>query len=635
MGAVILAQESRKDLAPVNAHKRHTLPGRLKRTLCWLKQPRPLRLLSATLGLLALAAGIGLISLPLIVALAARQMPAGTMIRRLALAIMALFGLNAALLTVLAMAEVPVETRMVAAVYLVGFAIAPEIRDGSKARGRIATVSDWWALSTALVTFVVFYHPFVGASLGRSMAQLSFSTDGANHLTFVRRSLGQGGYLAASDYPPAWAGNMALVIDVVGDASPRNLLLIAPPLIMAFYALLVFFAVALTLDVLHAVVGKHSHLAAFVAVCCIVFISLVGVGNFMIRTSSYTQTVAMTALVVITTLLLAERDHATWRMPVMMGLLTVTLMQTWYLLAPVLLGMLFLYLILLRPKPPLVVAVAVPTVFFSAYPLLKGPPPVTQINAMGITPLPHPTIVLALLVLTLVAVAILIRRNSSGGSAALSITTLVVTSLMLCVLVGAIQVSTGTGLGYYAAKVLYAVFLFGALAAATAAGLETERGLRAWSQPDSGPWLSSALLAFLVFAGLAAASVGTRDQSWSLAAGRAPDAFDGTVLDAMFAAHPDGLPLETDAWVFDRCFPGTDYLANKWIHDLFQTWNESRYRVSNGFRSGRERDLSALLSRAAENEVQRMEIYIHRACDPDAIANLARSPKVVLVRVGD
>ncbi len=631
---MISAQESREDLATSHVvQESHALPARFRGSFLRQRRPVLIRLLVAVLGLFALAAGAGLVSLPLIVALAARQMPASTILRRLAVAVIALFGLNAALLTVLAVLGLPVEARLVAAIYLVGFALAPATRDRPKGTGSVATVSDWWALGSALTAFTLFYRPFVGASLGRSMAQLSFSTDGANHLSLVRRNVLQGGYLAESDYPPAWAGNVALVVDMVGNASPGSLLLVAPPLIMAFYALLVFFVVALTLDVLHAVVGKHSQLTAAVAVSCIGLTALVGSGNLLIRTSSYTQTVAMTALLVITSLLVAPR-HATWRLPAMLGLLSVALMQTWYLLAPVLAVMLMLYLVLFRPKPLPVLAVAIPTVLLSAYPLLKGPPPVTQLNALGITPLPYLSIVLAVLLLTVVAVAVLLRRSVVAGPSPLLLTTLIVATLLLAVGVIAIQVFVGAGAGYYTAKVLYVVLFFGALAGAAAAGLEAERGLLLRTSTSSGrPWLFSGLLVALMVGGFAGASVGTRDQSWPLAAGRGPDALDGAVLDAIFSAHPSGLPPETDAWVFDGCSRGTDFLANKWIHDFFQTWSESRHKVSAGYRSGRTGDVNMLLDRAAEEEVQRVEIYNHRDCSPDALARLSSAPKIVIVSV--
>ncbi len=590
------------------------------------------RLSIAVLGLVSLAADVAAAALPLIVVLVSRQMPARTVLRRLALAVIALFGFNAALLTILAVLGLPVAPRALATIYLLGFALAPALRTGSNEKRSIATASDWWALGTALTVFSLLYRPFVGASLGRRMAQLSFSTDGAHHLAFVRRSVLQGGYLTESNYPQAWAGNVALIVDLVGSATPDSLLLVAPVLIMAFYALMVFFAVALSLDVLRAVVGNLRPLPAGVAVGCIALTALVGPGNLLIRTSSYTQTVAI-AVLLATAGLLTAPDYSTWRLPTTLGLFAVALMQTWYLLAPVLAMLLLLYLVKFRPRPMPVLVVATATVLLSAYPLLKGPPPVTQLNAPGVTPLPQPAIVLALLLLTLVALAVIARRSRSVGPGPLPLISLVVATLLLLVAVIAIQVFAGAGLRYYAAKVLYVVLVFGGLAGATAAGLESEHALRLGSTNVSEARFFSGLVVTLVLLGLAGVSVGTREQSWPMAAGQPPNALNGAVLDAIFSAHPNGLSPDTDAWVFDACSRGTDYLASKWIHDLFQTWNESRHEVSRGYRSGKAGEVKMLVDRAADNGLERIEIYTHRPCMPDALARISSSAKVVLVTV--
>lgn len=586
----------------------------------------------ALVGLVALAAGLGVFALALTVWFAARQMPAATTVRRLALAVLALFGANAIVLTTAAVLGLTVDARVVAAAYLVVGALVAH-RQHLPTCNSIATASDWWALCTALTTFALFYRPFVGASPGRSMAQLSFSTDPGNHLSLVQRSLQQGGYVAASDYPPAWSGNVGLAVELIAGSapSPASLLSVAVPLIVGFYALLVFFAVALTVDSVHAAVGEHSRLPAAVAVICIGLTTLVGYSHLLLSSGSYTQILAMTTLLAVATLSVTAGEQS-WRLTVVLGLLSVALMQTWYLLAPVLAVLLLGYLAASRPPRLLAITVAVPTALMSAYPLLKGPAPVAQLNAVGGTPL-HLSVLLVLMILTLVGIVVLVRWKQPGARPPLVLVLLVVSTLLTAVVVLGLQLITSGGLGYYGAKLFYVVFLFGALAAAAAAGVASDRGLRSGASLRSRGRLVSAMVVLLTVGGLVGVSAATRDLSWRYAAGQTPGALDGDVLDAIFAAHPTGLPGGTDAWVLDGCIRATDHIANKWTHDLFQTWSDSRQKANNLYRSMRPGDVSMLVDRAAEMRLERMEVYVQDDCNPGALARLASNPKVAVIRV--
>lgn len=586
----------------------------------------------AVVGLIALGAGLGAISLAAIAWLVARQMPASSTVRRLALALLALFGMDAVVLTTAAVLGQSVDARVLAVAYLVigGFcALRPHISSNTG----LATSSDWWALGTALTTFAVYYRPFAGASPGRIMAQLSFSTDPGNHLGLVVQSLRQGGYVAGSDYPPAWAGNVGLAVRLIVGRAPAaaDLLSISVPLIIGFYALLVFFGVALTVDAVQAAVGERSRWPAAVAVVCIGLATLVGYSHLLLSSGSYAQILAMTTLLAVSTVL-ASGGERTWRATVVLGLLSVVVMQTWYLLAPVLAVLLLAYLAAARPSRLLASAVAVPTAVYSAYPLLKSPAPVAQLNAVGGTPL-DPSVLLVLMLLTLAGVVVLMRWKRPGTQPPVVLVLLVVAALFTTVLVLAVQLGTTRGFGYYGAKLFYVLFLFGALAAAAAAGVASDRGLRPEGSPRSRSRLLGAAVALLIVGGLAGVSTTTRDLSWRYAAGQAPGALDGAVLDAIFAAHPTGLPSDTDAWVLDGCFRNTDHIANKWTHDLFQTWTESRTRTTYTYRGGRAGDVSMLVDRAAESGVARMELYVHHDCNPDALARVASSPKVIVVRV--
>ncbi len=587
----------------------------------------------ALFALVALVVGVGLLALPVIVWLAARQVPASTTVRRLALAVLALFGVNAIVLTTAAGLDLTVDARVVAAAYLVVGALVAHRRHTSISNS-IATASDWWALGTALTTFALFYRPFVGASPGRSMAQLSFSTDPGNHLSLVQQSLQQGGYVAASDYPPAWSGNVGLAIELIAGSapSPTSLLTVAAPLIVGFYSLLVFFAVALTVDAVHAAVGEQSRWPAAVAATCIGLTTLIGSSHLLLSSGSYTQILAVTILLAIATLLGAA-DEQGWRLTVVLGLLSIALMQTWYLLAPVLGVLLLVHVAASRPSLPQVIVVSVPTALCSLYPLLKGPAPVSQLNAVGGTPFPHQSVLAVLLILTLGAIALLLRQKGSATQPAFVLALLVVVTLLTTLLVLVVQLVTSGGFGYYGAKMFYVVFLFGAIAVAAAGGVASERafGLGVSSRSLGRP--VSIVVVLLIVGGLAGVSVTMRDSSWTFAAGQPPAAVDGAVLDAILSAHSQGLPADTDAWVLDGCSRATDHIANKWTHDLFQTWTDSRRKTNNLYRARPAGDVSMLLDRADEAEVARMEVYVKDDCNPGALARLASNPKVAVIRV--
>lgn len=605
-----------------------------------LRSGRRWRPLLASIGLLALLLDQNYAAPPLIVGLAAVYMPGRTSIRRLTMTIPCLVGLNAVVLTVLAVASVPVNARLLAAAYLVvGGALPAPAVFAQRERGGVTSSADTWALGTALAIFAVFYRPFFGASLGERLALLSYSTDAANHLSFVQENLLQSGYVSQLNYPQAWAGNVALTIDLLigKNASASSFISVAALLIVAMYAMLVFFAVILVLETLRSYTGRTHPLAAGFAVVGVATSATLGSTSVLLMSASYTQSLAITALLAIGCLLVTETDR-NWALSAIVGLLSIALMQTWYLLAPVLAALLLVYLATIGRRAGLFLLVASPLAGIAAYPIVTGPT-AGHLSAVGGTRFTSASVTYLLLFLTVAGIIVLTMQKASGGGSPFVLLLLVVTSLILTAVVVAVQSSAGQAFGYYAIKLLLAVFLFGTLAGATAVAVAVDRTITRHTQdrPQAPPGLACVCVVGLLFGGGLVAAIGTLKISLPYASGSTPRDLDGRVLDAIFAAHPTGLDPATDAWVVDSCSRRRDHIANKWIHDIFLTWNASR-RATNSLYFATQPDrvdsVEMLVTRAADPTLlQRMEVYVHRDCWPDSVKRLAETPKITVIRV--
>lgn len=615
----------------------HVVAKLPKPASCWSRQAgHRRRPMVAAVGLLALLLDQNYAVLPIIVGLAAAYMPGPTVIRRLAMTIPCLFGLNAIVLTVFVLAGIPVNARLLAAVYLVlgGLFAAPNVsakpeRDGAD------NGTDWWALGTALTIFAIFYRPFATASLGERLALLSYSTDAGNHLKSVRVALAESGYQSLSDYPPAWAGNLALAIDLLigKDAPATSFIHAAAVLIILLYALLVYFAVALVLTSVQTFTGRLHPAAAGLAVVAVGTSATFGSTSVLLMSASYAQIVATTVLLAMGCLQVAQY-HGGWRVPTTVGLLSMALMQTWYLLAPVLAALLLAYLATLGRRVLVPLLLASPLGVVAAYPILKGPG-VTHLSAGGGTYFTAPSVTYVLFFLTLAGVAVLVRQKATCGGRPLALLVLVVTSLILTAAVVVVQILAGQGFGYYAIKLLLVVFLFGTLAVATAVAVAADRAItsRRAQAHASTPLLACLCIVGLLLGGVLAAAIGTLKISFPFASGSTPPDLDGRVLDAIFAAHPTGLDSATDAWVVDGCSRGRDHIANKWIHDIFLTWNASRQATDSLYFTTKGDNIDMLSSRAADSTLKRMEIYVRRDCQPIAVDRLAENRKVTVIRV--
>lgn len=607
------------------------------RASSWLRWPREVRTfgLLAGVGVLTLVGGFPALTAGLVLLLAARHMPAETWIRRVLLAVVALFGATAAVLTVASWLDVRVDPRGLAVAYLLAGALLPAGRRPvpPALMLRLGGRSDWYALGTAAAGFLIYYRPFIHASPGRVMAQLSFGTDPANHLSFVQQAVQAGGYIPGSDYPPAWSGNVAVLSELLAGqgADPTSVLGIAPALIVGCYALLLFFGVAVALDVVGGGGDRTRQLPSTVTVAVVGLVLVAGPGSLLLRSGSYTQTIAMVALLAMVSLFTSV--PADLRATTVLGLFALTLMQTWYLLAPVLAVVSLLYVVTRQPAWSHVLSVALPTAVLSSYPVLNGPGAITQVNMPGGVQMPTPAIVCLMLVLSLCAVVRLVRHHRTNGPQSLVLVALVVATLVQTSLLVAAQGAAGAPLGYYGSKLLYVVFVFGGLVCACVVGVECRRLSEGQAaRRGINNWLSAALV-LVVGLGWIVTSIGTRSLTWSYATGQPPSTPGAAVLDAMFQAHPRGLPTGTDAWVVDGCAEIADHIASKWTHDVFQTWTDARRETNNLTRSGLPDDLLVFRARAQSAEVQRIEVFVHELCQPDAVDSLAASQKVIVIRV--
>lgn len=544
-------------------------------------------------------------------------------------ALLVLFGANAFVLTVLAVLGVSWNAHFIVALYLMTSGLTPVQRSHRPLVG-----GDAWAVITAITAFVVFIRPFVGVSLGRKLALLSYSTDAGNHLSYVRTDMLKLGYDHASQYPQAWAGNVGLIVDLLVGRHPsaRTFIAVAVPLIVGFYALLVFFAISLAGSVLgHRGSGLTRNLGVGVAAVCLGLSVIVGSSNLLLESASYTQIVAITILLAVALLLSSQELTGSWWSLAVLGFLGLGLMQTWYLLAPVLALLLVMYLFSRRPGVVRSLLVATPFSVVALYPIVNGPPAVAQINAPGGAPFPGPATVTTLLLLLLIELLLALSHPTLRSPLRVP-TILVIGSLVLTTAIVLVQDATGTGASYYAGKVLFAALLFAAVLGAALSGLYVQQLLHREDQARGRLWIS-AVSALVLLGGYAFSAFDSRGLTGTYAAGNAPDFLDGRVLDAIFVAHPHGLPSGTEVWIADGCARGLDRLANKWTHDLYPEADiDPDWPVTNiDYLRAKHGDVRMLVQRAATPSIKQFEVYVHHECDPEAISALSKAVKVRVI----
>jgi hypothetical protein len=546
--------------------------------------------------------------------------------RRLAYATLVIFATNASVLTLLAVVGIRCSPRVLVATYLL--VLLALMRRRGAARSPVFGPGEAWATLASLIVLAVLATPLLSASIGSTMALLSQTTDGATHLQLVSAVMHRHGYVTFAPprglspglehYPPGWAGNAWLVSNLlVGhDPSPLLLVRLAGVIAVAGFSLLVFCASCLGLDLARAIRPGLALARQGTVVLVVASMLLFSFGVFFLKLASYGQ---IWSLVAITLVLLGAGDSALPRRGQLLlcGAAAIALMQTWYLLAPVIAAALLLAVVHVRPTRREAVVAAVLVGPVTAFPVLTGPGLHGRISLSGSELLPTLPGVLGLLAATAAGLLHLQRRRENTAPAVLAFTATVVSALLLLVGLTVAQSGEVVGLSYYGGKILLSLFLLGAIgAAACIASVERET--------------TTFALAIVCAAGVAAGMWSTRRLALPPETGSYRGHLDPRLLDLAFSRHPHGFPEATDAWVLDGCDRIGDLVATKWFYDVSLTWTPERQDALQTYAFAT--DVRSIADRVSLSSVRHVEIYVGRTCQPEAVASLARLSKVTVER---
>lgn len=601
------------------------------------RRRRTASLLLAGVGLTALLLGPSALAIPVVLVLLAAHMPGETIVRRLLFALACLFGLNAAVLTVCAVSGVPVDARWLFGGYLLVLALLPPA-SGAPATATASRSLDRWAAGTALLVFALFYRVFVTATTGRTAAVLTYSTDGATHLQLVQAILRQRGYInlapqlpgveaGLENYPGGWAGSVAMFVQLlVGTtADHATFLRVVAPMIVASFALMVYFATAAALEAARGVVGELNQVACGLAAACIAVSAVLGSTAFLQVSSSYAQ-IAGTTAILAGLLLLMTAGSDRLRDLLVLGTLAVATAHTWYLLAPVFGVIVLQFVEQQRPPRWQLAAIGLPTGLLTAYPVVTGPGAGSQLSQPGGPPVLTLVGVSMLLTATLAAAWILLRPGSPGRSHRLALATPLVTSLLLVSVVLCLQELSGSGENYYAIKVLYTTFLFAVIAGASVVAMASAR----WTRDRE--FSTTAVASLVIVVALATSAFAIRNMTFPYFLGQPPRDVEESALSAIFTTHPGGLGEHEEVWVVG-CSRRGDRRTMQWPYDLALRWSPSFQASYDRFAWADSSDVSMLVERARAMPAQRLEIYTARRCAPAGLSELNALPNVSVVYV--
>lgn len=586
--------------------------------------------LPALVGLLGLVLSIGVAAVLVMWWLTTLAMPGRTRVRQAAYAVVALFALNAASLSVLAVLDVRASPGLLVTATLIGLTALHLLRPPGRDKPWLDR-QDAWSLGLGGLTLGVLGAPFLGATPGEAMALLSQTTDGGTHVQLVRAIARHGGYISfdhvtgtaegMSTYPSGWAGNVWLLghwlkgSPLTGVGTVR----LVGAVVITSYALLVFLAAQVALVLSSALSASSSAVRDALTTLLVGLSTTLGFGLYLMNLSSFTQIAALVALLGAV-LVLGEGDHGD-RVLVLLGSASVAASQSWYLLAPPVLVLVLLAVWQAPRRSARLVALGLAIGPLVAFPVLAGPG-AKQAAASGARLLPTLVGVLGLLT----AGAVAATRFTRAGSTEYPIrrawlVAFVVTLLLVCGLV-LVQPADVVGPSYYAAKALLALLLLAGIGAAAAV---TGAAASGWPQRA---------LAAVVVVGLLSSTWSTRHFALPPRAAHTEGYVDPRELDALVERHPEGLPLSTDAWVVDGCHRVGDMVASKWMYDLSLTWTRQRQRALAEYdRAAGSGSIRMLAARSQDPDVRAVEVVVRRDCQPDRIAELARAPKVTVIRV--
>jgi hypothetical protein len=582
------------------------------------------------IGLASLLTPFPALALVCLWVLLAAEMPGRTRVRSAIAAVVATFALNAAALTLLAVLQVPCRPRLLLAVLLLLGLLHRTLSPRLPARP-LADATDLWALGFGLATFAVLAFPLLGASTGRTISLLSQTTDGGTHVAIVRAIARHLGYIqfdqpagaspGAEHYPSAWHGNVWIASDLLLGSHPSSGSFIRLVAVAAFagYALLSTVAANIALN-LAPVAIRGRWVAALSTLSVLALGTLVGFGLFFVQLSSYTQIWGLIAVLVLIDA--TSADLPPKRSVALVAGCCLAVMQSWYLLAPLIGAAAVVAIEQARPPRKLLLTATLLTGLLSLFPVLTGPHG-TQVDVPGPTLLPTIGGVLGLLIATGAGIGIIVTTRQHKASARALVAATVASLLTMVALVAKQGFVAGAGVTYYGAKILLSTFLLGAIAAAAAAPLALSRGAQTLRKG----------MGFVCCLGVACGAVSTAGWTVPPRTTMPSGYLAPATLDAIYARHPHELPRNTEIWIGDGCDRVTDMIASKWPYDTGLGWKPEIQAALNAYAISKPHDVSMIETLLRDPDVKILELYVHHECDPQAVAALLRDPKVVLLRV--
>lgn len=578
-------------------------------------------------GLLALATPLAPVALLCWWLVVTGEMPGTTWVRRAIAGLVTTYSVTAAVLTSLAVLDIRSAPSVLLALLLLGGLTARVVRQPRKPAGLLDR-ADAWSLGLAAATFLALYVPLVGQTTGRVMALLSRTTDAGTHLLIVSAIQRYGGYLqlsapsgmsaGADHYPSAWHGNLWLVARLsLGDAPTvgQQTRLLALGAVFT-YTLLAMVAASVVMRAR----TRPGPLPAVLALGPLTLSFVLGFGLFLPQLGSYTQAMALVAVLTAALVLPEARRHPR-RVLTVLGACSIALMQSWYLLMPLMVAVLLVAGRRVRARPAELALAVLVVGPLCLYPVVTGPA-ASQLDLPGPVLLPTILGVLALLAVSATGCLAALRQEEVATRALLAAT---VASLLCCAgLVAREGVVPGEPFGYYASKLLLTTLLLGVVLGCAAA-------LR--SAPAGTGGRRAAVVVSAVLLGSALGTWSTRSDTLWPSTNPHADRISAVTLESLSRRHPRDRPAGTFPVVLDGCDRVWDRVATKWAYDGTVSWTPPFAAALVEHSLSRTGDVTALRAFLRRPDVRRLEVYVHRVCDPAALTQLATSPKVQVIRV--
>lgn len=590
------------------------------------------------LGLGSAALGLGGTSWLFLVVATGWVVPAATLASATVVGLPVLAGAACLVLTGTAVAERSISGTTLAGVLLV---VVLALNAATPRARRLGNLDDLLAGTASLAVFAVFGAPYVGADTGRRLALLSFTTDAGNHLQLIRAVMRHGGFLSLlpglqgelyggmEDYPPGLSGVVGLVLQAHLGSEPTVAAFVGSVslALVGLYAVMGWLATSLALVVLRRLRPDAGLLPRALTTAASAGFLLFGYDTQLLRDACYAQILATAAVLAFSLVLQADVVRYA---PAALALLCLTLMDSWYVLAPVLACLALLHLWLHPGSRRAALAWYAAIAPACAFPVLTGPG-AKHLNVPGFLFFPRSAGVLALALTLGAALGYVVLHGGRPRRTRLLLPALAAGLLSCTVAIGAYQAVTDGAAGYYALKALYSTFVLAGCTTALAVGLVSADRARPTTPPGGRRAALLALPALVLAVPLASLSEPLL-RGYVRGLPVTPD--QPAALAAPFKDHPLGVGGHDDAWIVDACGPLRDFVLSKWVYDLSLGWSVRREELLMQIRKIKDgRPYRALAAMAADPTVASVTVYVHHPCQQDDLRLLEQVPKVRVVRV--